>query len=486
MDNINLKKSTYNAMFWKLAERIGAQTVSLIIQIMLARILSPDDYSVVSIVAIFFAFANVIISGGLNTALIQKKDAEPEDYATVFVVSVALSVLLYGILFFFAGEIARIYDKPILLPVIRVMSLTLIVNAAKSVVSAYTSNTLQFRKFFFATIIGTIFSAAIGIYLALQGAGPWALVVQQMTNSTLDTIFLFITTKFRVLLVFSYERFKSLFSYGWKILVASLISTAYNEIYPLVIGLKYTTADLAFFSKGESFPKLINSTLSNTFSSVLFPVMSKIQDEKERLLQYTRSFIGTCSFFILPIMLGLFAISDNFISILLTDKWLSASFYLKTFCLVYALEIIQTGNLQVIRAVGRSDIILKLDIAKKGLYAIVIALFLFFGKSPKSLAYAAIINNCIATVINTVPNIKLIGYSYKKQIQDILPNFISAAVMCVFVFVLNNLPINKFLLVAIQIVLGFCIYIGFNIIIKNPNMKFVRSFISSRTKKNKE
>lgn len=470
MDSNQAKRATISGTIWKFAERSLAQIVSLIVSIILARILSPDDYSVVGIVTIFFVFANVIISGGLNSALIQKKDAEIQDYSTVLVFTLLISIGLYLILFFLAPLISELYEMPILTSVIRVMGLILVFNAFKSVICAYVSNKLLFRKFFVATLFGTIVSAVVGIIMAIKGYGCWALVVQQMTNSLIDTIVLFLVVNIKFSFKFSFNRFKQLFSYGWKIFVSSLIGTIYDETTPLIIGLKYSKADLAYYTKGSSFPNFINSTLSDTFSAVLFPVMSKMQDDKKQLLSYLRKFMQMSTFIIFPLMLGFFAISDNFVYVLLTEKWMSAAVYIRIFCVANMLTIIQKGNIQVIKAIGRSDITLILEIVKKTLYLFVLLFFIFAFNDPVFLAVSVIATSIIATIVNAFPNKKLIGYGYFLQIKDMGLNFLTAVIMAIGVYLLNLLPVSKVLLLIIQIIAGMIIYFLINYIIKNSSM----------------
>ena len=485
MDSINLKKKAFSGFFWKFSERISAQLVSLIVSIILARILIPEDYSVVGIVAIFFAFCNIFISGGLNGALIQKKNADLEDYSTIFYVNMGLALVLYIVMFFSAPLIANLYDKEILIPVIRVMGLSFFVNGYKAILSAYTSSTLQFKKFFFATISGTCISAVVGIVMAIKGYGAWSLVAQQMTKSLIDTIVLFFSTKLRLLLVFSIEKFKSLFSYGWKMLVASFITVLYDEINPLIVGLKYSSADLSFYTKGKQYPGLINSTISNTLSSVLFPVMSKVQDDKNAVLNITRKYIKTSSYIIFPIMIGFFAVSENFVVSLLTEKWLKIVPYMQVFCISYMFDIIQIGNLQAIKAIGRSDITLKLELIKKSAYFLVVILFLFNTNSPEGLALSAIVCTCIATLINTYPNRKLIGYKYSLQLYDLLPNLFIAIIMGISVYMLNMLKMNTFLLLFIQILVGAILYVLLSIVTKNKNFMYILKVLSQLLRRKK-
>ncbi|MGN0243007.1 MAG: lipopolysaccharide biosynthesis protein [Lachnospiraceae bacterium] len=477
MNSNEIKKSTLSGMFWKFFERSFAQLVSLVVSIILARLLLPEDYSVVSIVAIFFTFANIFISGGFSSALIQKKEADILDYSSVLYVSIFIALVMYALMFFLAPFISRIYTQPILIPIIRVMGITLIINAIKSVFSAYTSSHLQFKKFFYATFFGTIISAVVGICMAHRGFGSWALVAQQMTNSAIDTLILFMSTRCRFVFKISFQRMRELFSFGWKIFLTSIISTIYDEVNPLIIGLRFSPSDLAFYEKGRGFPSIISAMISDTFSSVLFPVMSKLQDDKEELLNYTRRFIGIASFFVFPMMLGFFAISDNFISLILTDKWMPAAIYVKIFCITYMFNIIQNGNLHVIKAMGRSDISLILEVIKKSSYAIVIFTFIMLSKQPEMLAIATIVNTCIALIVNTYPNRKLIGYSYKLQVLDVIPNLFSSIVMTMVVSLMNQLPFSKIVLLLMQIICGIVVYVVLNMLIKNQNMTYTISML---------
>ena len=477
MENDSLKKSAFSGFIWKFAERIGAQMVSLVVSIVLARILLPEDYSVVGIVTIFFAFCNVFITGGLNTALIQKKDADEDDYSTIFWVNIIIGVVLYTLMFFAAPLIATIYRKELLIPIIRVMGLTFFINGIKAVLSAYISSTLQFKKFFFSTLIGTILSAVIGIAMATVGYGAWALVAQQMSNSLIDTIILFVTTKFHVKLVLSIKRLKVLLHFGSKIFIASLISVLYDQINPLIVGLKFTSADLAFYTKGRSFPMLINDSITGSLSAVLFPVISKKQDDKESVRNMTRRYIGIASYVVFPIMLGFFAVAENFVKVVLTEKWLFAVPYIQIFSFSYMFNIIQTGNLEAIKAIGRSDIILKLEVIKKSLYFMVIFLFVWFTDSPEMLAVSSIVCTMIATVVNTVPNRSLIGYRYRDQLKDIWVNLLQATVMGVVVLFMNRIPVSPVLMLVLQILAGALIYVVLSVITKNENFMYLLGMV---------
>lgn len=455
----DIKKKAFFGTIWKFFERLAAQGVSLIISIVLARILSPTDYGVVSLVSIFFAFANVIISGGLNTALVQKKNATTEDYSTVLHLSVIVSMVVYAILFFTAKPISAIFKEEQLVLIIRIIGLSLPITAIKSVWCAYISSHLQFKKFFFSTLGGTIVSGIVGIIMAIKGFGPWALVAQQMINTTIDTLILICCTRIKVLPRISLKRSKDLFKYGWKILLSSLLNTTYNEITPLIVGIKYNSTNLSFYNKGKSFPATINTISTNTLSSVLFPFLAKFQNDKEKILNYTRKYMQISSLIVFPMMLGLFAISDNFVHIVLTDKWMNASYYIRVFCIATMFDIIAIGNCETIKAIGKSGTFLIMEIIKKSLYFIIIAIFVIVTPSPETLALSALFCTLVQIMVNSIPNKKLINYSFKNQFIDLFPSFFSALIMCFIVYALRQSSELGPMLLVKQVLIGVSSYL---------------------------
>lgn len=483
MSNSSLKKKTISGIIWKGLERSFAQIVSMVVSIVLARILVPEDYSVVSVVTIFFTFCNLFISEGINSALIQKKDADELDYSTVLILNMGAAIVLYVIMFFSAPYIAKIYKNDIIEPVVRVMALTFFINGYKAVLSAKISSDMQFKRYFWATFGGTLLSAVVGIAMASKGFGAWALVAQHMTNSFVDSLILTFTTKIRFKLKFSAERFKSLFSYGGKIFFASIITTVYNEIKPLIVGTKFSTSALAFYNRGESFPSIINSLISATLTQTIFPAMTKLQDDRAALRNVTSRYISMMSFLIFPTLLGFFAISDEFIVVVLTEKWLAAAQYVKVFCIVYMLELIQIGNINAIKALGRSDLILKMEVIKKVTYAVIIVLFVVFSNSPLLLACSAILCNIVATIVNTYPNKKLINYGYLDLFKDIIPNLINATVMCIVVMLVERLSLNVYLMLVFKIFVGVIVYAFMVIITKNKSFKYLMNTVKQMFKK---
>ena len=473
----SLKNKTISSVLWKGLERTSAQLVSAIVSIVLARILYPDDYSVVSVVTIFFSFCNIFISGGLNTALIQKKDSDDLDYSTIFVANEFMATILYAIMFFCAPLIASLFGKELLVPIVRVMGLSFFVSGYKAVLSARISSNLEFRKFFYSTIIGTIISAPIGIILAVKGFGPWALVAQQLTNTCIDSLVLSFTSHVKLKFRFSKKRFKILFKFGGKIMVSSIINETYNQARPLIVGINYSTTDLAYYNKGKTYPDLFCSIGNDTLSAALFPAMSKVQDDRISILSMTRRFMQLSSFIVFPMMIGFLAISKGFVVIVLTEKWLPIVPYLMLFCISSMFNPIQRGNLQAIRAIGRSDVFLILEIIKKTSYLIIILLFVFLTHDPIVLAASGIITSLLASLINSFPNRKLLGYGYRMQFSDLFTNLVTSSIMGIIVYFMKDLPFNIYLVTLIQILSGIIIYFGLNIIIKNSSLLYLKASI---------
>lgn len=454
----NTKSKVMSGLVWKYAERCGAQGIQFIVSIVLARLLTPADYGLIGLITVFITVAQVFAQSGMGQALVQRKGADELDFSTVFYYSLGFSVILYWILFAVAPFIASFYNAPKLTAVVRVLGLGVIVGAVNSVQNAYVQKTMQFKKFFFSTLGGTIASAFTGIFAAYKGYGVWALVVQQLTNQIINTIVLWFTVKWRPMLKFSFGRMKKLFSFGWKLLCSNLLDTVYSNMYSLIIGKFYSSADLGYYNKGKSFPMLIINNINTAINSVLLPVMSEAQDEKERVKAMVRRSISVSTFIIFPLMAGLAAVAEPMVKILLTDKWLLAVPFIQFCCFTYAFWPVHTANLQAITALGRSDIFLKLEIIKKlqGILILIITL-------PHGL-YVMMAGRCFGTVlssfINAFPNKKLLNYSYLEQMKDILPSMLLSLVMCVIVLGVNLLKLNVWITIFVQIILGAFIYIG--------------------------
>lgn len=461
-------------LIWKFAERISAQLISMIVSIILARLLEPSHYGTVSIVMIFITLANVFVSDGLGSALIQKKNATAVDFFSVLYFNLGLSCILYFILFFSAPFISRFYGAgyEILTPVLRVLGLRIILTAVNSVQQAYVSRKMIFRNFFLATLTGTIISAIVGIYMAYSGYGVWALVAQYLVSTGVSTIVLFFTLRTRPQLVFSFSSLKELLPYGMRILGAGLLVTGYQELRALIIGKVYSSADLAFYDKGRSFPNLIVTNINTSISAVLFPQMSKDQDDLTRIKATTRNSIRFSSYIMCPMMLGLAAVAEPFIELLLTDKWIACVPLLRLFCIIYLFQPIHAANMQAIKGIGRSDIYLKLEIIKKVIELVVLLAVMWI--SVEAIVIGMAVCTTLFTLVNAYPNTKLLDYKFKEQMLDILPNLLMSGIMFGIVYLIGFVPISIIAKLLLQILTGIGVYVGLSVVTKNREFAYIR------------
>ena len=451
------KKNIITNLIWRFAERCGAQGVTFVVSIVLARLLDPEVYGTVALVTVFTTILQVFVDGGFGSALVQKKDADDTDFSTVFFFNLSICSLLYILIFFTAPLIASFYNRSELVNIVRVASIIIIISGVKNIQQAYVSRNLLFKKFFFATLGGTIGAAVIGIYMAYRGYGVWALVVQMLFNAFVDTIILWITVKWRPVMVFSFERLKQLFTFGWKMLIANLIATFDNQIQQLVIGKKYSSKDLAFFNKGKQFPHFIVENINTSIDSVLFPVLSDKQDDIVSVKNMTRKSIIISTYIMAPLMMGLAACAEQLVLLLFTEKWLPAVPFLRVFCVTYMFYPIQTANLNAIKATGRSGVLLKLQIAKSTIAILLLLISMRFG--PMAIACSMLVCSFTSQLINSYPNGRFLDYSYWKQLKDILPIIGLSVLMGAFVWCLSLLRIHVAIVLVLQVLSGGIIYI---------------------------
>lgn len=484
MSNENgLKKQVVSGLFWKFGERIIAQGVSFIVSLVLARLLLPEQYGVVALVLVFINLANVFVTNGLGESLIQKKDADSTDFSTIFYCSVGFSIVLYVVLFFSAPLIANFYNNQDLISVLRILSLQVPLSAVKTIQQAYVSKHMMFKKFFYSTLGGTLFSGIVGIWMAHNGFGVWALVAQYLVNSTIDTLILFLTVKWRPTLKFSVDSAKQLIGYGWKLVLSQFINTLYAELRSLFIGKVYTPGDLAAYNKGNQFPSLLITNVNSSISSVLFPAMSKTSNDTVRLKKLTRQSIKLSSYILFPMLAGLAVIAEPLIRLLLTETWLPCVPFLQISCIFWMFQPSQTANVQAIKAAGRSDICLKLEIIKKfigvGLLLITINISV----------YAVVIANAIfagiSALINIIPNKKLIGYGIKEQAVDLLPSFILSMIMFFITLQVTRFGFHDMTTIVLQAFIGVWIYVFGSWLFKIDSFKYLCSVLKNVLKEYK-
>lgn len=464
-------------MFWRFLERTGAQLISFIVSVILARLLAPELYGTIALVTVFTNIMQVFIDSGMGSALIQKKDADDLDFSSVFFFNVIMCLALYGLMFAAAPYISAFYDMPELTPVIRVLSLTLVVSGIKSIQQAYVSKHMLFKRFFFSTIGGTVTAGIVGIGMAFYGFGIWALVAQHITKTLVDSVILWFTVKWRPRCLFSFKRLKHLFTFGWKLLVSSLIDVVYNDLRQLIIGKLYTSADLAQYNRGKQLPHLIITNINTSIDSVLLPTMAAEQDDKARVRGMTRRAIKTSTYIMAPLMLGMAAVAEPMVRLLLTEKWLPCVPYMRIFCITYVFYPIHTANLNAIKAMGRSDLFLKLEIAKKVVGVTVLVCTMWFG--VKAMAYSLLFTSLTSQIINSWPNRKLLEYGYLDQLRDILPAILLAAGMAVCVSFVAAFHWGDLITLIVQVLLGAVMYIAGSALLRLEAYQYVWKIMKS-------
>lgn len=459
--------------FWKLLERFSVSGIRFILQIILARMLSPQHYGELSIMLVFTNLANVFIQQGFNTALIQNKDVREEDYSSVLWISLGITTITYFVIYACSPLIASFYHMPDIVAPMRVLALMLFPGAFNSVQLAKVSREMDFKNVFLSNFGGVLFSGAVGIIIAVLGGGLWSLVAQTLLNVVAVCLVMRFTVHLRIRFVINWKRIRVLFSYGWKLLISSLLSTLYEDLRSLVIGKKYKSDALGYYNRGQQFPHFIISAVNGAVQSVMLPAMSASQDDKDRLRVLARSSISLSAYVIFPVMTGLAAVAEPLVILLLTEKWLPCVPYLRIYCMTLAFYPIHSCNLQAINAVGRSDLFLKLELIKK-IYCIailVIAVVCF--DSPLAIAATGAITTCISWFVNAYPNRKLIGYSYAEQLKDLLPLILLSAVMGGGVLLVGTLHLHIVPKLLLQITAGIAIYCSLSALFKPEPFRLI-------------
>lgn len=451
------KKGTVaSGIIWKVLENGGTQGVQFLVSMVLARLVAPEKYTSIALLTIFIAIANVLVQNSFNTALIQNQDVTEVDYSSVFYLNLVTAGLLYALLYLVSPWIAFFYKIPELSGMLRVLALTLFFGAVVSVQNAIVARTMNFKKLCVASFLTAIVSGVIGVVLAYQGIGVWALVAQQFSNSLFFMIILWILIPWRPRLSFSFQRIQALFSFGWKLLCSGFIDTIYTNVYGLVIGKVYNPVMLSFYNRANQFPQLIANNLGGAIQSVMLPAYSMNQDHPEKVKEMVQKTVITGSFVMFPLMAGMIAVADPLILLMLTDKWMMTVPFLRLLCISYALWPIHVANLQAMNAMGRSDQYLKLEIIKKILGIASLALTIPFGVFAMVLVKTLMEFVCF--YINAAPNRELIGYSFREQCRDIVPAAAASAVMGLVVYGIGQMIPSPFVALAMQVLTGVVLY----------------------------
>lgn len=480
-DNTNIKGKTISGFFWQLSQKVLCQVVSFGISVVLARILLPSDYGVVAICSMFLILAGIFISGGLGTALVQKKDADDLDFCTVFYSGMVLSIVVYSAVFFAAPLIADFFKNEQITSVIRVLALAMPIGTLSGVQNAFVSRQMIFKKFFYSSLIGTFASGAVGLGMALTGFGVWALVGQNLVSTITNTLVLFCIIEWHPKLRFSYERFKALFSFGWKMAVINILTTFFYQLKGYVIGYKYSATQLAYYNRGEGLPGILYNNINGTISDVLFPALSKLQDDKAALRRALSRAMRVSSFFLMPALFGLAAISNNLVIIIFSEKWAASIPFMQVICLISCSDILGMANYQAIKAVGRADTLLKMEFIKRPAMFAILIITMFI--SPLAIAVGQLVYSIIAFIVNAYPNRKYIDYPILQQLTDVGRNFGISLLMAIIVYLIGFIGMNMYVCVAVQVVVGGVLYYFMACAFNKEDYGYVLEFVKTKFKK---
>lgn len=470
--NKESKIKILTGFFWKFGERILALSASFIVTIVLSRLLSPMEYGEVALAMVIINLADIFVTAGLGNSLIQKKDADEIDFSSAFYLNITISLGIYIGIFCVAPTLSKFLNYDDLDIVIRVLCIRIPIAAINSIQQAYVSKKMDFQKFFLSTLGGTLLSGIVGVALAFWNFGVWALVVQYLLNTMVDTIILWIFVKWRPKRNFDIKRVKRLYSFGWKLMISGFLDAIYNQLRNLIIGKKYSAQNLAYYTNGTQYPQAATSAINTSISSVLFPTLSNAQESLEEVKKITRQAIAVSSYLLWPIMFCIIVIAPSFISLFLTDKWLPCVPFIRIACIAYGFWPVHTANLEALKATGHSEMFLKLEIIKCSIALVVLVISMKYGVIV--IAVSAIITSIISSFINAYPNRAILNYTYREQIKDIIPSFFKAFLTSLFGISISGIIKDKLLLLILQILICIVVYLMISIFTGDKNLKYLR------------
>lgn len=458
MQKGNLTSKVVSGMKWKAVERVFLQIINAVTPMVLARLLMPEDFGTIAVLTVFISVANTFVNNGLGNSIIQKKDSDDLDCSTVFYTQVFIAVICYVLLFACAPFIASLYNNPELSSMLRVMSLSVVIGSLGAMQITVMKKNMDFRKSFVIYGSATVTYGLVGIGLAYAGYGSWSLVWASVANSVVLRLTSAIMIKWKPSWQFSFLRLKALFSYSWKLTVGWLIGTLHQDLYVLIIGKRFSTATLGYYNRAGSFPQIIAKTVTEVVDGVMFPAMSQIQDERDKLKEVTKKLISMNSYILFPMFFGLAAVSENLVTLVLTEKWLPAVPMMQIMCITYALNSINNSNMQVFNSMGRSDIFMKFELIKRSVSIVLLIAMSFI--SVYAVIIVLLLMAVLSNMMNAYQNKRLLGYTYGQIISDVLPSFLMAGVMGVCVLLIGLIKMPTLLSLLCQVAGGMIIYLG--------------------------
>lgn len=480
MSENNLRKKTVSGLIWSASEVIASQAIKLIIQIVLARLLLPKDFGMIGMITIFIALSQSIIDSGFQNALIREKKNSQTDYSTVFIFNLIMSIVIYIALFLSAPAISNFYGETALIKILRVLGVVVIINSFGLVQRTQMTKRIDFKTQTKISLISSIVSGIIAIFTALLGFGVWSLVIQTVLAQLLQTIILIYFNKWRPSLVFSFESFSRLFSFGWKLLVSGLINTLYDNIFYVIIGKIFSVNQLGYYTNAQKLRDVASQSITTAVQKVSYPVLSSIKEESTKLKQVYKSIIKYSVMLTFPIMLGLAATAPRLIIIIFGKNWFHSIPILQILCIAGMLFPLHAINLNMLQVKGRSDLFLMLEIIKKMFGVLMIVVFLFFDFSITSLVWSTVVTSVVSYFINSYYSGKFLDYSTMEQLIDIFPIALSAIIMSLIILVIGSLIGFSILGLIIQIIIGIISYILLCWIFRVSEMRMIINKIKEK------
>lgn len=467
------KKTIISSLAYKFTERLLVKGLGLVISVVLARLLSPDDFGQLAILAVFINLSQTIIQSGMNTALVQSKEIDKSDYSTVFYLSFGLATILIIVLFFCAPAISLMYESEALIAPLRVYALSLLFGAFNSVQVAKLQREMKFKATMVASLIATVVSGSVGIILAYLGAGIWALVFYNFAYIVCSCFTMLLAAKWFPAPVFSIKRARKLFNYGGKMFVSAMLCSLYNDIRTLIIGKKFSTEDLGYYNRGQQFPGIISMTLDSSIQSVMFPALSSVQDQATAVRAMQKKSLGLGALMAFPVMIGLALVAEPFIRLLLTEKWLPCVIYMQYLCVADASITLCSSNLVAIKSVGRSDIYMYLEIIRRILMIIILTISVVCFHSVEAIAIGYVISSWLDAIVIAIPMKKITGYGLLEQIKGLWKIGLATLVMAVAVVAVNQIVLPTVVSLLVSAVTGGIVYIIACWLLREENFNYV-------------
>lgn len=478
------KNDVARAIVWKFMERVGVNGITFVISLILARLLMPEDYGTLALLNIFIQVSSTLIDGGFSSSLIQKKECSQSDYCSVFWFSFTFSFVCYLILFFLAPFISRFYNQKILVPVLRVMALTLIIRVFQCIPFVLVNKKIDFKITAKIAFVSNVTSGIIAIILAYNNFGIWTLVFQQIISVVISSLFYIIFTKWYPKFHFSLASLRSLFNFGSKMMLMVFSGAIFDNVYGIVIGKKFNSAALGIYNRGETFPKFIVNNVSGAMENVIFPTLSYYNDDNEKSLSIIRRFIKLSTYCVMPLMFGLFAVAKPMILVLLTDKWSDCIFFVRMFCIVYSLHPLRGASFSTLYAYGKSDTAMKFTLLRYAIIMLALVLSVPFGL--KAMAIGFTIATGITIIFDLLPTVRLLSYKWSNLLKDIFPSVLLSFVMFLIIWPISFIAISPLLQLITQILIGIFVYVLFSYLLKNESFFYIYENIKKFINKKKE